>query len=51
MFKISLLDKYRVKYYDDIVKWGSGIACDWFVSLDIAYILPFRNEDKKLIRI
>ena len=49
MFKILLLDKYRVKYYDYIVKWGSGIACDWCVSLDIAYILPLRNEVIKLI--
>ena len=36
---MSLLRNYYVKYYDYIVKWCSGIACDWCASLDIAYIL------------
>ena len=34
VFKISFLPKYRVKYYDYIVKWCSGIECNWCVSLD-----------------
>ena len=33
MFKISLLSNYRVKYYDYIVKWCNGLACNWCVSL------------------
>ena len=33
--KISLLANYRVKYPDHIiVKWCSGITCNWCVSLD-----------------
>ena len=35
VFKISFLPKYRVIYYDYIVKWCSGIKCNWCVSLDI----------------
>ena len=38
-FKNSFLPKYRVKYYDYIVKWWSGIQCNWFVSMDITKIL------------
>ena len=34
--KISFLPKHRVKYYDYIVKWCSGIHCNWCVSLDVA---------------
>ena len=40
LFRISLLSDYRVKYYDYIiVKWCSGVACNWYVSLDIALVL------------
>ena len=39
VFKHVFLPTYRVKHYDYIVKWGSGIQCNWCVSLDIAYIL------------
>ena len=39
MFKISFLPKYRVKYYDYIVKWCSGVTCECCVSLDIALTL------------
>ena len=39
MFKYVFLPTYRVKHYGHIVKWCSGIQCDWCVSLDIAYIL------------
>ena len=35
-FTNSFLPKYRVKYYDYIVKWCSGILCNWCVSMDIA---------------
>ena len=28
MFKILFLPNYRVKYYDYIVKWCSGVACN-----------------------
>ena len=33
------LPKYRVIYYDYIIKWCSGIKCNWCVSMDIDYIL------------
>ena len=37
VFKISFLPKYHdVKRYDYIVKWCSGIQCNWCASLDIA---------------
>ena len=39
VFKISLLPKDRVKYYDYIVNWCSLINYNWCVSLDIAQIL------------
>ena len=40
LFRISLLFDYRVKYYDYIiVEWCSGVACNWYVSLDIALVL------------
>ena len=40
LFRISLLSEYREKYYDYIiVKWCSGVACYWYVSLDIAIVL------------
>ena len=35
VFNISFLPKYRVKCYDDIVKWWGGMQCNWSVSLDI----------------
>ena len=35
VFKILLLPNYRVKYCDHIVKWCSGVACNWRVSIDI----------------
>ena len=34
VFKISFLPKYRVIYYEYIVKWC--ILCNWCVSMDIA---------------
>ena len=37
---LVMLHNYRVKYYDYIAKLCSGIACDWWVSLDITSILP-----------
>ena len=30
-FANSFLPKYRVKYYDYIVKWCSGVQCNWCV--------------------
>ena len=39
MFNVSLLTNYRVKYYEFIVKRCSGVACSWWVLLDIALIL------------
>ena len=39
VFEISFLPKYRVNYYDYIIKWCFGILCNWCVSLDIAHIL------------
>ena len=45
VFKISFLPKSRVKYYDYIVKWCSGIQCNWCVSLDIDYILASRDKE------
>ena len=46
VFKMSSLPKYRVMYYDYIVKWCSGIKCNWCVSLDIAKMLSL-NSGKK----
>ena len=34
-FTNSFLPKYRVKYYDYIIKWCSGISCNWCVLMDI----------------
>ena len=42
VFEISLLPNYCVKYYDYIVKWCSGMAYNWCVSLDIGIILALR---------
>ena len=42
VFKHLFLPKYRVIYYDYIVKWCSGISCNWCVSLDIASMLALR---------
>ena len=37
------LPNYRANYYDMIiVKWCSGIACNWCVSLDIALMLALK---------
>ena len=33
MFKMLFLYNYCIKYYDYIVKWCSGVACNWWVSL------------------
>ena len=38
-----VLPNYCVKYYDYIVKWCSGLACNWCVSLDIVLIDDFRG--------
>ena len=38
VFNISFLPNYRDKYYDFIVKWCNGAACNC-ISLDIALIL------------
>ena len=37
---ISFRSNYRQKYYDWTENWISVTACNWFVSLDIALILP-----------
>ena len=42
VFAISFLPKYRVNYYDYIMKWCFGISCNWCVSLDIAHILALK---------
>ena len=36
---ISFLPNYRVKDYDYIVKWCTGVAYNWCASLDIVLIL------------
>ena len=37
---VSFLSNYCVKYCDYIiVKWSSGVACNWCVSLDVALIM------------
>ena len=43
-FTNLFLPTYHVKYYDYIVKWSSGLYCNWCVSLDIAYILALRYK-------
>ena len=35
VFEISFLPKYRVNYYDYIIKWCIGIQCNWCASLDM----------------
>ena len=40
----SLKCRFCVKYHDYIVKWCSGIVCNWCLSLDIALILALRVE-------
>ena len=39
IFNISFLHNHRVKYDDYIVKWCSGVACNWCVSLYIGLTL------------
>ena len=48
VFKISLLTNYGVKYYDYIVKWCSGIACNWCASLDVGLILALTKDSNSL---
>ena len=43
VFKISFLPNYRAKYYDYIVKWCRGVACNWCVSLDIGLTLALSS--------
>ena len=43
VFTILLLPKYRVNYYDYIVKWCFGIKCSWCVSLDISQMLALNQ--------
>ena len=43
VFKILFLRKYRVNYYDYIIKWCFGIQCNLCVSLDIAHILALSH--------
>ena len=51
VFKISFLPNFRAKYYDYIVKMCSGVACNCCVSLDIDYILSFKQQPKVLERL
>ena len=46
VFNISFLPRpnYRVKYFDYIVKWCSGVACNWQVSLYIALIVALTSK-------
>ena len=50
VFKISFLPKYRVIYYEYIVKWCSLINCNGRVSLDIAYILALTEHNETSVR-
>ena len=45
VFEISFLPKYRVNYYDYIIKWCFGIYCNGCVSLDIAHILALSRNN------
>ena len=42
VFEISFLPNYCVKYYDYIIKWCSGVACNWCLLLDFGLILALR---------
>ena len=42
-FTNAFLPKYPVKYYDYILKWCSGIYCNWCASMDIDYILALNR--------
>ena len=44
VFKMSSLPKYRVMYYDYIVKWCSWKKFNWCVSLDIAKMLALNEH-------
>ena len=45
VLEMLLLPNYRVKYHDYIVKWCSGVACNWCISLDIGVISALKNEN------
>ena len=38
VFQISFLVKYRLKYYDYIVKWCGGIACRIVLKCGLAHL-------------
>ena len=40
----SFLPKYRVEYYNYIIKWCSGISCNWCVSMDIDKIVALTKR-------
>ena len=44
-----LLPNYHVTYYDYIVKWCSGIACNWCVSVDVGLILALKIPSNDLV--
>ena len=44
VFNISSLPIYRVKYYDYIVEWCSGVACNWCISLDFGLSLALTHH-------
>ena len=50
-FTNSFLPKYRVKYYDYIIKWCSGLQCNWCVSMDIDSILALRLWVTIMVRV
>ena len=45
-FYIYKAPNYCIKYYDHIVNWRSGTACDWCALLDIANILALKLLQK-----
>ena len=45
VFKVSYLPNYRIKYYTYIVKLRCGVACNWCVSLGIAFILALTSNE------
>ena len=45
--KILFLPKYCVKYYDYIVKWCSGIACNWVCIAGYCLNLSFKGFSVK----
>ena len=48
VFDILFLSNYRLEYYEYVVKWWSGVACNWCTSLAIALLLALQAFGRKV---